>query len=165
VAKIASRRFEVRTPTAVCAVRGTEFTIDVDARGQTEVRMFTGLMSVTDGHGRETMVRERQSIRVTGEGLGPVQGQAEAPAAAPQDSMSLIRGGGEYSGSGDGAAPSSAAGEATRGAVRQEEPNCPDNACCARKCTAAGGQWNGDSCVIADVDRMHRIGCGAYRPR
>jgi len=166
VAKIASRRFEVRTPTAVCAVRGTEFTIGVDARGGTDVRMFSGLMSVSDGRGRETMVREHQSIRVTDKGLGPVEGQAEAPdPAAPQDSMSLIRGGGDYSEGGAGSSPAAGATPDRAGAVRQEEPNCPDNACCARKCAAAGGQWRDDSCVVADVEKMHRIGCGAYRPQ
>ena len=83
VAKVASRRFEVRTPTAVCAVRGTEFSIDVNARGHTDVRMFTGLMSVSDGLGNEAMVKERQSIRVTDKGLGPVSGgQSKAPTKA-----------------------------------------------------------------------------------
>ena len=74
VAKVASRRFEVRTPTAVCAVRGTEFTVDVNAHGHTNVQMFTGLMSVSDGLGNEAMVKEHQSIRVTEKGLGPVSG-------------------------------------------------------------------------------------------
>lgn len=162
VAKIASRRFEVRTPTAVCAVRGTEFAIDVDARGHTGVRMFTGLMSVSDGRGHEAMIKKGQSIRVTDKGLGPVEGQAASsrPAAAratapPQDSMPLIREGGDDSG-GESEGPA--------GAVRPTEPNCPDNACCSRKCAAVGGRWSGDSCVTADVDRMHRIGCGAYKP-
>ncbi|HXT01605.1 MAG TPA: FecR family protein [Elusimicrobiota bacterium] len=182
VEKIPSRRFEVRTPTAVCAVRGTEFAIDVDARGHTGVRMFTGLMSVSDGHGREAMVKGGQSIRVTDKGLGPIQGQAArgaspspaaAPAtAAPQDSMSLIRGGGDYSGNGESGGSSSAAGDGAQGrarAVQQAEPDCRDNACCYRKCLAAGGRWRGepwqgDSCIIADVDKMHRIGCGAYKP-
>lgn len=74
VAKISSRRFEVRTPTAVCAVRGTEFSVDVNAHGRTNVQMFTGLMAVSDGLGNEAMVKEHQSIRVTEKGLGPVQG-------------------------------------------------------------------------------------------
>ena len=79
VAKVSSRRFEVRTPTAVCAVRGTEFTIDVNAHGHTDVQMFTGLMAVSDGMGNETMVKEKQSIHVTEKGLGPVTGGQTKP--------------------------------------------------------------------------------------
>src|SRR6185312_3826709 len=83
VAKVSSRRFEVRTPTAVCAVRGTEFSIDVNAHGHTDVQMFTGLMSVSDGMGNEAMVKERQSIRGSEKGLGPVQGgQHRVPSRA-----------------------------------------------------------------------------------
>jgi hypothetical protein len=83
VAKVATRRFEVRTPTAVCAVRGTEFSIDVNAHGHTDVHMFTGLMAVSDGLGNEAMVKERQNIRVTEKGLGPVSGgQTKLPTKA-----------------------------------------------------------------------------------
>lgn len=83
VAKVSSRRFEVRTPTAVCAVRGTEFSVDVNAHGHTDVQMFTGLMAVSDGLGNEAMVKEHQGIRVTDKGLGPVTGgQSKAPTKA-----------------------------------------------------------------------------------
>ena len=83
VAKVSARRFEVRTPPAVCAVRGTEFSVDVNAHGHTNEQMFTGLMAVSDGLGNEAMVKERQSIRVTEKGLGPVQGgQNRAPTRA-----------------------------------------------------------------------------------
>ncbi len=43
-----NRKFEIKTPTAVVAVHGTEFTIDVDADGATTVMVFDGAVSVTD---------------------------------------------------------------------------------------------------------------------
>src|SRR3569832_1149719 len=80
VAKVSARRFKKHTPTTDSAVRGTEFSVDVNAHGHTNVQMFTGLMAVSDGLGNEAMVKERQSIRVTEKGLGPVQGgQNRAP--------------------------------------------------------------------------------------
>ena len=41
-------KFEVRTPTAVTSVRGTEFTVDVDADGTTTIMVFDGTVSVQD---------------------------------------------------------------------------------------------------------------------
>lgn len=77
VAQIKTRRFEVKTPTAVCAVRGTEFQVDVNQEGRTAVQMFEGLLAVSDGRGNETLIKDRQSIQVTERGLGPVMGEPE----------------------------------------------------------------------------------------
>lgn len=44
--KMASR-FSVRTPSAVCAVRGTDFTIAVSSSGETSVGLFEGKVAVT----------------------------------------------------------------------------------------------------------------------
>lgn len=45
-------RFEVRTPAAVCAVRGTDFAVE-NKDGQTRVRVFSGVVEVTaSAHGK-----------------------------------------------------------------------------------------------------------------
>lgn len=72
ISKSLTRRFAVRTPTAVCSVRGTEFTVGVDPRGETSVQMFGGLLAVSDRDGNEVLLKEGDSIRVTAEGLGAV---------------------------------------------------------------------------------------------
>lgn len=72
ITKSLSRRFEVRTPTAVCSVRGTEFSVDVNAQGNTSVQMFSGLLAVADQTGNEVLLKENQSVNVTDKGLGPV---------------------------------------------------------------------------------------------
>jgi hypothetical protein len=77
ISKVAARQFRVRTPTAVCAVRGTEFSIDVNAQGHTNVQMFSGVLAVADSHGNETVVKDQQSVRVTDKGLGAVQTNAK----------------------------------------------------------------------------------------
>ncbi len=76
------RRFEVRTPTAVCSVRGTHFALDVAASGATLVQMFAGLLAVADMKGNEVELSKDQRIQVTDKGLGPVEGEG---AAAPAD--------------------------------------------------------------------------------
>lgn len=46
------RRFEVRTPSAVCAARGTDFTIDL-ASGTADIGLFDGELDITSG-GKDT---------------------------------------------------------------------------------------------------------------
>jgi hypothetical protein len=72
ITKSISRRFEVRTPTAVCSVRGTEFSVDVNAQGNTSVQMFSGLLAVADQGGNEVLLKDNQSVNVTDKGLGQV---------------------------------------------------------------------------------------------
>ncbi|MHB0997091.1 MAG: FecR family protein [Elusimicrobiales bacterium] len=68
------RSFSVRTPTAVCAVRGTEFALDVDpATSNTQVDLFRGTLAVSDNLGNELTLEEGRRLSVTGEGLGEVQ--------------------------------------------------------------------------------------------
>lgn len=69
-----SRRFVVRTPTAVCSVRGTEFGVEVRDNGATSVDLFKGLLAVADQSGNEVLLKDGQSIGVDGRGLGPVSG-------------------------------------------------------------------------------------------
>jgi len=75
VEHMAGRRFEVHTPTAVCSVRGTEFSVDVDAQGRTGIQMFSGILAVGDNRGNEMLIRDRESLRVSDRGLGDVKGR------------------------------------------------------------------------------------------
>jgi len=52
VTKLASRRFRVRSPTAVCSVRGTEFKIQSHFNGRTVIDLQSGLLDVTDKRGK-----------------------------------------------------------------------------------------------------------------
>lgn len=72
ISKSLNRRFQVRTPTAVCSVRGTEFAVSVDRGGETRVQMFSGLLAVSDRSGNEVLLKDTQSIDVTQGGLGRV---------------------------------------------------------------------------------------------
>lgn len=67
-------KFEVRTPTAVCAVRGTEFSLDVDPQtSSTQVDLFRGTLAVRDNLGNELLLQEGRRLSVTSEGLGVPQ--------------------------------------------------------------------------------------------
>lgn len=59
-------KFEVHTPVAVCSVRGTEFTVDVDAQGRTDIEVDEGLVGVRkiDGTGEEVPVGAGERINV-----------------------------------------------------------------------------------------------------
>jgi len=59
-----SRRFEVRTPSAVCAVRGTDYTTTADGDGNTTVEVSEGSVLVGDAAGRTALVREGEMTRV-----------------------------------------------------------------------------------------------------
>ena len=77
VTKAAARRFSVRTPTAVCSVRGTEFGVDVNQQGRTSVELFTGLLGVQDQRGNEILLKDGQRVDVDLNGLGKPQGLDE----------------------------------------------------------------------------------------
>jgi len=66
-AKRRGYRMRIRTPTAVAAVRGTEFAVEVQEDGVTDIGVFDeGKIAVTDRREpetREQMVTERQEIR------------------------------------------------------------------------------------------------------
>jgi hypothetical protein len=69
VAHVASRSFKVRTPTAVCAVRGTEFQVEVLGDGSTNVDLYKGLLAVSDNHGSELLLHPHESTRVDTKGI------------------------------------------------------------------------------------------------
>lgn len=56
IQKLGSQRLLVHTPTAVCAVRGTEFGVDASADAQTHVGVFDeGRVEVTNAAGAQTL--------------------------------------------------------------------------------------------------------------
>ncbi|MBU2572550.1 MAG: FecR family protein, partial [Elusimicrobia bacterium] len=74
VRKNLATRFQVRTPVAICAVRGTEFSVEVDPQtSRTQVDVLRGTLSVTDNLGNEMMLQEGRRLSVTPEGLGVPQ--------------------------------------------------------------------------------------------
>ena len=70
-----SRKVTVVTPTAVCAVRGTEFSMSFNEAGQDSlVRVFEGQVSVSNSQQTsEVFVGAGQEVQVTPEGIGPLQ--------------------------------------------------------------------------------------------
>ncbi len=89
-----ARSFEVRTPTTVCAVRGTNFKIRVMAGGMTVVDLYRGLLAVTDHKGQQILLHPNQSTRVGLKGLprlGALPGRAAARLAAARFHASMKR--------------------------------------------------------------------------
>jgi hypothetical protein len=66
-AGLLSSRVSIRTPTAVCAVRGTVFDIGADDNGHTEVSMAEGVLEVKDNKGREAVITSEETMKI-GEG-------------------------------------------------------------------------------------------------
>lgn len=62
-------RFEVRTPSAVCAVRGTEFDMEVADNGGTEMNVSEGLVEVSDSKGAMAVVSSEERIKVGMDGM------------------------------------------------------------------------------------------------
>ena len=52
----AASRFSVRTPAAVCAVRGTDFSMLVSTSGQTTVGLFEGKVELSSGTARQELL-------------------------------------------------------------------------------------------------------------
>ncbi|HAT71794.1 MAG TPA: hypothetical protein DCS63_03155 [Elusimicrobia bacterium] len=72
-----SRKFEVRTPSAVCAVRGTDFMVSSDAEGNSRVEVYDGSVLTGDDKGNSSLVREGQFAEV------PAGGGLNAPRENP----------------------------------------------------------------------------------
>jgi hypothetical protein len=94
VAGYFSSRFEVRTPAAVCAVRGTEFDLEVGKDGNTEMNVTEGLVEVNDSKGQMAVVSSEERIRVGMDGMSRPEtvsltddraGQAARPMAVRQE--------------------------------------------------------------------------------
>jgi hypothetical protein len=74
--KKAKRKFEVRTPSAVCAVRGTEFEVETDGN-RTAVDLINGMLAVSDNAGNESLLTGGQHVNVDERGIGAVQSLEE----------------------------------------------------------------------------------------
>lgn len=73
VQKALSRRFEVRTPAAVCSVRGTEFEVRVETSGRTHVSLYKGLLGVADNRGSQVLMQPGERLRIDVDGMGALQ--------------------------------------------------------------------------------------------
>ena len=78
-----SKKFEVRTPSAVCAVRGTDFTVAADQEGNTTVEVREGSVLAGDGSGSTGLVREGQLARI------PMHGRMQEPQNNPNPPASM----------------------------------------------------------------------------
>ena len=78
IKKVAQRRaYQMRTPTAVASVRGTEGEIDVAPNGATEFVLFSGSLGITDAHGVEVRLEPNQQVKSE-----PEKGLSEAKVEA-----------------------------------------------------------------------------------
>ncbi len=75
-----SRKFEVRTPSAVCAVRGTDFMVYSDEGGNTRVEVYEGTVLAGDAHGRTILVRQGEFSDIPrGGNVGAPRGHSGSP--------------------------------------------------------------------------------------
>jgi len=88
-------RFVVRTPAAVCAVRGTEFDLEVGEDGNTGMNVTEGLVEVNDSKGAMAVVSSEEKIHIGMDGMSKPEsmsltdeniGQAARPMAVYRDS-------------------------------------------------------------------------------
>ena len=64
VTKKANQNFQVRTPAAVCAVRGTDFTVAVENGGQTRVEVHEGVVAASNQFGAEVTLNAGQFTNI-----------------------------------------------------------------------------------------------------
>ena len=69
VAGYFASRFTVRTPAAVCAVRGTEFDIEVGKDGATEMSVSEGLVEVNDSKGDMVVISSEEKLKIGMNGM------------------------------------------------------------------------------------------------
>ncbi|OGS13104.1 MAG: hypothetical protein A2234_02625 [Elusimicrobia bacterium RIFOXYA2_FULL_58_8] len=74
-----SKKFEVRTPSAVCAVRGTDFMVSADADGNSRVEVYEGSVLAGDSKGNTGLVREGQFSDI------PNGGKMKDPGSNPNE--------------------------------------------------------------------------------
>lgn len=66
-----SSRMNIRTPTAVCSVRGTEF--EMSAGEKTEISVDEGHLEVSDNSGHKAVITSEETVTVGASGLEPPQ--------------------------------------------------------------------------------------------
>ncbi len=90
-----SRKFEVRTPSAVCAVRGTDFMVSADEGGNTRVEVYEGSVLTGDANGRTILVRQGEFSEIPrGGGVGSPRENSGAPSnmdSSVGDAVALAR--------------------------------------------------------------------------
>lgn len=80
--KALARKLSVRTPSAVCAIRGTSFEVEVNQAGETTWNLFTGNVQVTDNQNNVRDLAPHQRLTVTSSGAGqpePLPAEIKAP--------------------------------------------------------------------------------------
>jgi hypothetical protein len=93
--------YRMNSPTASIAVRGTEFTIDVDAEGNTQVVVFEGAVEVVSlsnpdrrvliEAGRGVLVRGGQDFHLIGANAPPPAGNRAAERNGPQEQAKPVQ--------------------------------------------------------------------------
>ena len=76
IAKTIKRKLQIRTPTAICGIRGTEFTISEDSLKGSEVIVLEGSVEMKELFSQKTMIIEsgfKGSVTIDGELLGPFE--------------------------------------------------------------------------------------------
>lgn len=65
--KGAASKFSIRTPSAVCAIRGTDFSILVSSTGETAIGLYEGEVAVSNENGEKTLLAGSEASAGTGE--------------------------------------------------------------------------------------------------
>lgn len=73
VKKVKGRRFAIKTPSSVAAIRGTELRCEVDTSGATSWDLFNGGLQISDSQGNEQQMDSGQRLVAD-----PTQGVAQA---------------------------------------------------------------------------------------
>lgn len=81
-AGLLSSRVAIKTPTAVCAVRGTVFDVGVSGP-DTQVTMAEGVLEVKDNKGKEAVVTSEETLKIGENGM-------EKPKIVPLDSPEAL---------------------------------------------------------------------------
>jgi len=77
--KKTTRGYNVKTITAVCAVRGTDFFVGVDNEGNTSVEVYDGSVDVKDNKNKTFVVRRGEFVSVGRDGIRPPQKNLNPP--------------------------------------------------------------------------------------
>jgi len=67
-AGLLSSRVSIRTPTAVCAVRGTVFDVGTDEKS-TAVTMAEGVLEVKDSRGKQAVITSEETLNIGADGM------------------------------------------------------------------------------------------------
>ncbi|MBI4054707.1 MAG: FecR domain-containing protein [Elusimicrobia bacterium] len=92
IEKLLSRQFQVRTPSAVCSVRGTAFRVQVFQDGRTLVELYHGLLAVQDRGGNAVLLNPNEKIQVDQSRMSqpqPLEQEGAAPAEREQEREAL----------------------------------------------------------------------------